>query len=271
MTPLLWFLLLLPLGVLLGFSLRYGWWRPAAPATEPRILMYHMVRAPIPGARFNKMRVPPAAFRRQVEWLATNGWTFCYVSELLRPTAKRDPKRVAITFDDGYRDNLLHAHPVLLQFKAKATLYPVVDRRPGFDWSARKKSKHAEGELGREEKLTDAEITELLASGLWELGGHGLTHPNLPQLSAAEAGHEIAGCKAALEQTFKVPAPTFCYPFGLFEEREVAQVQKAGFLGAVTVEEGVGGPDPFRLRRIKVSGTEGMFAFRLRLRNGRRN
>ena len=61
---------------LLWFSWRYAWWRRTAAPGEPRILMYHMVREVVPGARFNKMRVAPADFRRQVEWLACEGWTF---------------------------------------------------------------------------------------------------------------------------------------------------------------------------------------------------
>ena len=69
MTPLHW-IAPLALAGLAWFSWRYAWWRRTAPLTEPRLLMYHMVREAVPGARFNKMRVAPANFRRQVEWLA---------------------------------------------------------------------------------------------------------------------------------------------------------------------------------------------------------
>lgn len=269
MTPWLWFFLPALLAGL-WFSWRYAWWRPAAPAAQARILMYHMIRPAIPGARFNKMRVAPAAFRAQVAWLAQNGWTFCFVSELIQTPAAPGQRRVALTFDDGYQDNFLNALPVLREFKAKATLYPVVERPAGFDWSTKKKAARTSGELGREPKLSDAEIAAMLASGLVELGGHGLTHPNLPQLSAAEAEREIAGCKTALEQTFHAPVPTFCYPFGLYGPREIELVRRAGFSGATTTAEGVGAADPFQLPRIKISGSEGLFAFRLRLRTGRR-
>jgi peptidoglycan/xylan/chitin deacetylase (PgdA/CDA1 family) len=268
MTP-LWCILLL-LAAFAWFSWRYAWWRASAPEQEPRILMYHMIREAIPGARFNKMRVSPSSFRRQVEWLAHNGWQFCFVSELLRPADNDGQRRVAITFDDGYRDNFVNAFPVLREFNARATLYPVVDRTPGLDWSAKKKAAHDSGELGREEKISDAEISGMLASGLLELGGHGLTHPNLPQLSDADAAREISGCKQWLEQQFNVSVPTFCYPFGTYGPRDVELVKRAGFIGAVTVEEGAGGVDAFQLRRIKISGKEGMFSFKLRLRTGRR-
>lgn len=270
MTAWLW-LLLPPLLAGVWFSWRYAWWRPPVPFEQPRILMYHMIRPAIPGARFNKMRVAPETFRAQVAWLAQHGWTFCFVSELIHTPHAPGQRRVALTFDDGYRDNYLNALPVLQEFRAKATLYPVAERSEGFDWSSKKKAARTSGELGREPKLSDAEIAAMLATGLVELGGHGLTHPNLPQLSTAEAEREIAGCKTALEQTFRVPVPTFCYPFGLYGKREIELVQRAGYIGATTTAEGVGGQDPFQFPRIKVSGTEGLFAFRLRLRTGRRS
>jgi len=269
MTPLLW-IALPPLAWFIWFSWRYAWWRPTVPPGTPRILMYHLIREAIPGARFNKMRVAPETFRQQVEWLSRNGWTFCFVSELIRTPSAPGQRRVALTFDDGYRDNYLAALPVLHEFKAKATMYPVVDRTPGVDWSTKKKAWHNEGELAREPKISDAEITEMVASGLLELGGHGLTHPNLPQLSEAEAWKEISECKGWLEMTFGKEAPTFCYPFGLYGPREVELVRRAGFIGAVTTAEGVGGPDSFQLSRVKVSGKEGMLGFRLRMRTGRR-
>lgn len=257
------------LGAGAWISIRHAWWRGTVSYDQPRVLMYHMVRDPLPGGRFNKMRVPPAMFRRQVEWLKREGWTFCFLSEILENSATAD-KRVVLTFDDGYQDNLLHALPVLKEFGAKATLFPVIYRERGFDWSTKKKVSHEGGELGMEPKLCDAEIREMLASGLVELGGHTITHANLPTLSEDEAWNEINGCKTTLEETFGVRAPTFCYPFGLLGDREVALARKAGFIGAVTTEQAVGGTDPFRLPRVKVSGTEGMFSFRLRVRTGKR-
>lgn len=257
------------LGAGAWFSIRHAWWRGTVPYDRPRVLMYHMVREALPGGRFNKMRVSPAMFRRQVEWLKRDGWTFCFLSEIIENPAA-GAKRVALTFDDGYQDNLLHALPVLREFQAKATLFPVIHREPGYDWSTKKKAAHAGGELGAEPKLSDGEIREMLASGLVELGGHTITHANLPALPEDEAWREIHGCKTALEETFGVRVPTFCYPFGLLGDREAALARKAGFIGAVTTEQAAGGSDPFRLPRVKVSGSEGMFSFRLRVRTGKR-
>lgn len=256
-------------GFVAWFSFRFAWWRKTVPYDQPRVLMYHMVRDRLEGGRFNKMRVSPALFHSQVKWLADHGWTFLFLSEILEGKTLPE-KSVVLTFDDGYQDNLLNALPVLQEFNAKATLFPVIHREAGYDWSTHKKQSHDGGELGREPKLSDAEISKMLESGLIELGGHTIHHPSLPKLDEKHAWGEIHGCKGALEETFAVNAPTFCYPFGHFGPREIDLTRKSGFAGAVTTEQGIGG-DAFALPRVKVSGTEGMFAFRLRMRTGKRN
>ena len=263
---------ILGLAVLAGaaFSVRYAWWRRTVDYQHPRILMYHMVREALPGARFNKLRVRPAAFERQVRKLAAEGWRFAFVSEL--PALQGERKVVALTFDDGYRDNYLAAHPVLAKYGAKATLYLVVDRF-GRDWSTAKKAHHDEGELGAEEKLGDDEVRAMLDSGLWKLGAHTLTHPLLPALGPEQRRREIADGKAALESRFETRVQSFAYPFGIFAAEDVAMVEAAGYRHAVTTEPGISTDleaDALELKRIKVSGKEGRLGFAMRLRGGRR-
>lgn len=256
-------------GFALWFSCRYAWWRPPVDYRHPRILMYHMVSEHRRGGRFNKLRVPAAKFERQLAWLVDNGWQFAFLSELAGPVA---PKTVAITFDDGYRDNYLAAHPLLLKYGAKATLFLVVDRFDR-DWSSTKKAHHDSGELAAEEKLADAEVREMLASGVWELGAHTLTHALLPSLDTSSREHEVAGGKAALAKQFGTEVKTFAYPFGVFEELDVALAGKAGYALAVTTEPGISqdiAADALLLPRLKASGKEGWLGFWLRLRAGRR-
>ena len=261
----------LALATLAAFCWRFAWWRRPVSQRHPRILMYHMVSPPRPGGRFNKLRVHPSAFERQLSWLAANGWRFIFLSEL-DAEQTRAKKTVAITFDDGYRDNLLAAHPLLQKHGAKATLLLVEDRFDR-DWSAAKNPHHADGELGREPKLADSDIRAMLASGTWELGAHTATHPLLPSLDATGRTREIGGARAALEQRFGVPVESFAYPFGIFGEADRKAVAAAGYRWAVTTNEGVStdlDADAHALKRIKVSGKDSLFTFRLRLRTGRR-
>lgn len=255
------------------FSWRYAWWRPVTDVRRPRVLMYHMVSNPRPGARFNGLRVSPARFEWQLAWLKRQGWRFCTVSELWDQWDSLPEKSVAITFDDGYADNLEQALPLLAKYDACATLYLVVDRHDR-DWSTAKKAHHDSGELARERKLSDDEVRTLLASGRIELGSHTLTHINMPATAADAKRQELAESRRQLQDLFGVPVRSFAYPFGLWGEDDVALVREAGYDTAVTTVDGIDlrspRPDPLRLLRIKISGKDNALAFILRLRTGKR-
>ena len=252
------------------FSLRYAWWRGPVDYRHPRILMYHMISGRRRGGRFNKLRVDPAEFERQLKWLLDNGWRFALLSELDK--TRGQSKTVVLTFDDGYRDNYTAAHPLLLKYGAKATLFLVVDRF-GRDWSTTKKAHHDSGELMQEPKLTDAEVREMLRSGAWELGAHTLTHALLPELTDDDKHREVAGGKTELEATFATRVSSFAYPFGIFGADDEALAGAVGYDYAVTTEAGIStdsGAEALRLKRVKVSGKEGALGFSTRLRTGKR-
>ena len=251
------------------FSLRYAWWRRPVDYRLPRILMYHMVREPVRGGRFNKLRVAPAEFERQLKWLVDNGWRFAFLSEL---DEINQPKTAVLTFDDGYRDNYAAAHPLLVKYGAKATLFLVVDRFDR-DWSTTKKAHHDSGELMREPKLIDAEVRNMLESGSWELGAHTLTHALLPALNDSDKRREIAGGRDELETTFETEVSSFAYPFGIFGKDDEALAAEVGYQFAVTTDAGISADlrvEAMRLKRVKISGKEGALGFSIRLRTGKR-
>ena len=172
------YLLILLLVLMIAFSVKYAWWKPAVDWKRPRVLMYHMVREHIDGAKFNKLRVQPIEFEKQVAWMKAEGFHFVTMQELQDNWGKHPEKTVAITFDDGYLDNLENAYPILEKHQAKATIYVVVDRHDR-DWSTYKKAHHNSGELAREPKLNDEQVHFLAQSGIVEIGSHTLTHANL--------------------------------------------------------------------------------------------
>ncbi|WP_439107451.1 polysaccharide deacetylase family protein [Congregibacter sp.] len=253
----------------LTLSHRYAWWRTTVDYQRPRILMYHMVREPEPGAKFNKLRVSPENFEQQLRWLKEEGWHFASMSDLVNAESL-PAKTVVLTFDDGYEDNLLNADPVLERYDAKATLY-VVEDRFDRDWSTSKKAHHDSGELMRESKLSDEQLEQMIASGRWELGGHTRTHANLARLSDAERETEIGDARRSLAERFAVPVDSFAYPFGIYAAEDVIAARTAGFSTAVTTEEGIPSDvtaQAMELPRIKVSGKDSMGAFKLRMRTG---
>lgn len=239
---------------------------------HPRILMYHMVCPHRSGARFNGLRVTPCRFEQQLRWLRDHGWSSFTVSELVQLKDNLPEKAVALTFDDGFADNYLHALPLLQRYRTKATLYLVTDRHDR-EWSMNKKAHHDSGELRQEAKLSDDQVRQLLASGLFELGSHTLSHPNFHHLSRCEREQELRESKRKLEQLFSAQVLSFAYPFGLFQPEDPDLVKAAGYTSAVTTEAGIEtdfGPRLFTLRRVKVSGKDNLLAFVMRMRGGLR-
>ncbi len=256
---------------LLVFSNRYGWWKKTVPYSCPRILMYHQIAKPIAGARFNGLRVSPEMFDRQLAWLVEQKMNFVTMKQLIAYGEKIPQNTVAITFDDGYEDNLLNALPILKKYHACATLYLVIDRHDN-DWSTKKKYHHNSGELAREKKLTDEQVKVLIDSGLFEVAAHTHSHANLSQLDLAHKTIEIAVAKKTLEQCFNIKVSSFAYPFGIYDASDVEIVKNAGYISAVTTISGIDCVlnKSFELMRIKISGKDGFYAFKLRMRTGMR-
>ncbi len=249
------------------YAMKYHWWGPVIDERHPRILFYHMISKWQPGMKFKGLRVSPEAFEQQIRYLAENDWHFILMSELMREDLP--PRSVAITFDDGYLDNLTQAMPVLEKYNACATLYLVEDRHDR-DWSVAKKAHHDSGELMREPKLTDEDVQTLLASGRWELGCHTRSHCNLSTTSAAEKEDEVASSRQRLAEQFNTEISSFAYPFGIYSQEDVDLVRKAGFSTAVTTIEGIDTfPDLMQLKRVKVSGKDSDHGFRKKLMYGK--
>ncbi len=264
-----WLLLLL---LVVWFSYRYAWWRSPVDYRYPRILMYHMIAAPKPGSRYNGLRVSLEQFERQLDWLSNNGWTSFFASELVNSEDDLPNKSYAITFDDGFEDNLTHALPLLKKYACKATLYLVVDRFDR-DWSRERKAHHDDEEIKHEKKLTDTQVKEMLASELIELGSHGMTHANFTRLNREQTEQELQQSKKILEETFNIRIESFAYPFGLYTSEQVEMIKQAGYSNAVTTVESIEAPalwDALQLPRIKISGKDNFLAFRMRMRAGRR-
>ena len=215
-----------------------------------RILTYHSI-----GTRDHEMNVTPGDFRVQMEWLAQH-------ARVLSLQAVADGEEgVAITFDDGYQDNLLHAAPVLQALGLPATFFVVPGRLGGMldhDWDEE-----------RSTLMTWDEIRALEQMG-FTIGAHTMTHPRLSHLSEDGQQAEISGSAEALQDALGHPVTAFAYPFGSaqdYDQDSIRLVQEAGFRFAVPNRYGVNSAarDLWTLRRIWIDATDTLTTFRAKV------
>lgn len=100
-------------------------WRRNAGGTLT-ILGYHRVGPPSDDVGPDVVR--PERFRDHLRWLKAR-YEVVTVGEGLVSLRRGGARRpmVSLTFDDGYRDNVVHALPILLAEGCRATLYPTLE------------------------------------------------------------------------------------------------------------------------------------------------
>lgn len=162
-------------------------------------------------------------------------------------------RAVAITFDDGYADNLRAAQPLLALAGMPATVFastgPIRTRRE-FWWDELESLAINDGDRGRYDQLclslrfvtgtvregilehlaesrgqarhtrgshralTPNEVAELSACDNITIGSHTESHPSLAALTHEQQRHEITAAARDLQEMTERPITAMAYPFG---------------------------------------------------------
>ena len=218
------------LSSLIHFGLRWvGNGKPGC-----RILCYHKVN----DQDRCYTTVSRAQFELQMEHLASGGYQSVKLSDLLNGSLKLPT--IAITFDDGFRDNYEVAFPIMKKHGLTATIFLIAEK------------------IGTGGYLSKPQILEMAEAG-FEFGSHTMTHPELPTLSFEEKRAEVCESKQWLERELGIPIHYFCYPKGLYDEDAVDLVRIARYRGACSNRPGFNRHqtgqrfNPYLLKRTEIS------------------
>ena len=107
----------------LGFLDAYAFLRRELTKSQVAILMYHRV-APR-NDTWSLEPLDPQSFRKQIEYFSQS-YEILPLDRLVRYILQGNslPKKaIAITFDDGYKDNFQYAYPILKKYHVPATIF----------------------------------------------------------------------------------------------------------------------------------------------------
>jgi peptidoglycan/xylan/chitin deacetylase (PgdA/CDA1 family) len=259
------------------------------------VLLYHRVAARDHDPHGNC--VTPEHFDQQLAFI---GHTMNVVAldELARRVreGRRTNGLVAITFDDGYEDNLTQALPLLEKHSVPATFFIINKRERAFWWDRLETmdsalygrlqrlsydDQHRElDQMGAKNdspaRLSDTQIAAAARHDLITIGAHTVTHPALSSLTPERQRGEIADSKKGLEEITGRPVRGFAYPYGTpetFDSTTVRLVRQCGFDHASTAFADVASAasDVYRLPRFAVRDHDDLGWLTARYNRGRAN
>lgn len=218
--------------------------------------MYHSISF---GSR-DRLAVTPDRFAAEMKLLAEQQFQVVSLAEACRRlnTDEELARTVVLTFDDGHRDFLTTAAPILRQHGFTATLFIVTGRLgERTQWSSTDQTAAL---------LSRDELDDLRAQG-FQLGSHTVTHADLMTLDDASLTRELVESRAAIAAMGESFIP-FAYPGGTFTQRERDAVERAGYdCGVIVGGRWGNGPetDRFLLKREPMLASDSLAWFQKRV------
>lgn len=223
--------------------------------TGAPVLMYHGVDKELPKGWPRSLVMPTKEFQAQIKYLHDEGYTMVTVKELgerLEQGLSVD-KYVALSFDDGYKNNLTVALPIMQQYGAKGSFY-VVNRL-----------------IGKPNYMDKEDIKKLIAADM-ELGSHTQSHNALGEVDEKYYVWETATSKYWLKKWFDgYIVRSLAYPNGSYNEKVLEVMRKYGFYRGLTGHIGLNTHEtykraPLEMYRVTVADDgKGLEGFKKRL------
>jgi peptidoglycan/xylan/chitin deacetylase (PgdA/CDA1 family) len=206
--------------LLIGFVLAL--FTCASHAQGVPIIAYHRVVADrAPGMTV----IAPDRFVEHMNMLKTEGYTLIRIDELvsyMRNQITLPTKTVAVTFDDGWKDQLFAAK-ILSSAGLSATFYIT------------------SGHFSDPRYMTVEDVQELAQNPQFEIGAHSHTH--FPELDGKDPTSmdpramigELIISKLLLEQTIGKKVQNYAWPFGYATLQSVQFAERLGFASTAMI------------------------------------
>jgi peptidoglycan/xylan/chitin deacetylase (PgdA/CDA1 family) len=232
-----------------------------------RILMYHSVNNLIEKKGLHpyfQTNTTPAMFKKQMAYLHNQGYTVVPLLDCLKPkpiVKGSNLKRVAITFDDGYKDFRINAFPILNEYGFPSTVF-IATSLIGMEKSPINGTSH----------LSKDDLLFLSKKGV-TFGSHTVSHSYLYLLESDKLSMELKESRTTLESVLSEEIRVFSYPYAFPEQDNhfvnmlENRLKQTGYTCGVTTKIGTESRirNPLFLRRIPVNSFDDTSLFRAKL------
>jgi len=239
---------------------------------------------------YPNLSTPAEIFKEQLLYLKKRGHTFISFADLPNLDFKKIKKPTIVFFDDGFKDNLLNAQPILKELGMPATVFATVGLigRTDFLWTLALrdclrdqqtsdsielliKNLKSQSAVKRRENvdkifeknnfiinpasydifLNWAEVEVLSRQG-FEIGSHGVSHGKLTELDHDSLIKELADSKKELEQKINLPVKAISYPHGRVDRKIVEAVAQAGYVYGINGDDGINSQERLMAKALEL-------------------
>jgi len=219
------------------------------PDPSYRILVYHSIGGEVIGDSLNIFSITPELFEKHIEHLANQSDKTVVGLDVIHLNAKNDC--ITVTFDDGYKDNLKFAAPILEKHSIPYTVFVST----GF---VKAESKYF---------LNPYDLRKLSELPNANIGAHSVSHASLVNCSNKDLEDELVSSKHYIEDIIGMPVKTIAYPYGAVDRRVRDAAEKAGYtLGTCSyMYTNRSDHDQLLLSRTSMLGNDSLHVFKQKI------
>lgn len=225
------------------------------------VLMYHKVTAE---QKPDRITVTANQFRQHLQYLQRRGYNSISLRQLITNDAQLPKKPLLLTFDDGYKDNLINMYPILKEFDMSCCIFLVPDFL--------NKAKYSN-------EFLCAEDIQKIDKSIVEFGLHGFDHTSYKNLSNEAIEDDLIKTKNAFEKMKISFFPAFAYPYGAYPKNDMLKQQKIFSIFEkqnIKVAFKIGNrinrlplENRYLINRTDIRGTDSFFRFKQKVKKGR--
>jgi peptidoglycan/xylan/chitin deacetylase (PgdA/CDA1 family) len=240
---------------LTGLPRLAAWWN----RNRVLILGYHSVTRGSPENSL-QIHIRESLFKQHLKYLKQR-YHVISLEEYLAARRQGSPLlaySIVLTFDDGFRNFLTVAAPILLSNSMPATAF-IITEHLRYEVSTIRNSEWSSSDDVM--SLNWEEVRCLQIQG-FDFGSHTCTHPKLDVLNPEQISREFSESLNAITKNLGNRSVALAYPHGIHTTQARVKAKAAGFSCALTCNPGFMGPnsDLYALERTLI-GDEGYYTF----------